>query len=129
MDVEFRSETLARVCNSDSARQAKYGADRSAIIRRRLGQLLAAAHLADMRRFTAVRMRTAVTHGRHTVLVAAGPTLDVLLHPHDEDAPVDLPLDEESVTGVVIDDILAITSPQTVMRSAAPALTRKGAAR
>src|ERR1700730_17705731 len=108
MNVEFRSKELALVCNSDSARLAKYGPDHSAVIRRRLGQLLAAVRLADMRRFPGARIRTVVTGGQHTVLVAAGSTLDVLLHPGEEDASVDFPLDEESVTGVVIADIVSI---------------------
>jgi hypothetical protein len=125
MNVEFRSKELARVCNSDFARLAKYGPDGSAVIRRRLGQLLAAVRLADMRRFPGTRIRTAITGGQYTVLVAAGSTLDVLLRPGEEDAPVDLPLDDEWVTGVVIDDIVSITSTSSPTRSTATTPARK----
>lgn len=125
MNVEFRSKELARVCNSDSARLAKYGPDGSAVIRRRLGQLLAAARLADMRRFSGTRIRTALAGGHYTVLVAAGSTLDVLLHPDEENAPADVPLDEESVTGVVIDDIVSNASTSSLERSAATIPARK----
>lgn len=128
MNVEFRSQELARVCSSDSARLAKYGPDGSAVIRRRLGQLLAAVRLADMRTFPGTRIRTAITGGQHMVLVAAGSTLDVRLHP-GEDAPADLPLDEESVTGVVIDDIVSITSTSSPARSTATIPARKGISR
>ncbi|GAA0256678.1 hypothetical protein GCM10010492_67000 [Saccharothrix mutabilis subsp. mutabilis] len=125
MNVEFRSKELARVCNSDSARLATYGPDGSAVIRRRLGQLLAAVRLADMRTFPGTRIRTALTGGRHTVLLAAGPTLDVLLRPGKDDAPADLPLDEEWVKSVVIDDIVSITAASKSARStAAPARKR-----
>lgn len=129
MNVEFRSKELARVCNSDSARLAKYGPDRSSVIRRRLGQLVAAVHLADMRLFPGTRIRTAVTGDQHTVLVAAGTTLDVVLHPGQEGPPVGFPLDEESVAGVVIYDIVSITPTPGPARSTATTLARKGTSR
>ncbi|MER6162856.1 hypothetical protein ABT147_46575 [Streptomyces sp. NPDC001868] len=57
VNIAFDDAELARVCNSDAARRARFGPEAAATLHRRLGQMAAADHLADLHRLAAARLR------------------------------------------------------------------------
>lgn len=70
MDITFEDAELARVCNSDAARRARFGAEAATVLLRRLGEMAAAACLADLRHLASARLRTYSAANGSTHLIA-----------------------------------------------------------
>lgn len=109
MEIAFCDEGLARVCCNDLERERVHGPELGKVIRRRLGQLDAVDHLAAMRTVPAAQMRSAVSPCDGTILLALGPTADLVVRPRDDPAPTcpDGSLDEYAVTAVLVTAIVA----------------------
>ena len=124
MDIAFCDEELARVCCNDLERERVHGPELGGAIRRRLGQLDAAAHLADMRKVPAARMRSAASPCDGSILLAVSPAADLVVRPRDDPAPAraDGSLDEHSVKAVLVTAIAMAPSADPVQP--APSLPR-----
>ncbi|MFD3456990.1 hypothetical protein ACFWVC_33045 [Streptomyces sp. NPDC058691] len=85
MEIFFVDGELARSCNDDVIRARRFGAVVAPVLRRRLSEISAAAHLADLRRLPQARLRG---HADGQLLVALGPTADLHLRPRDDPAPM-----------------------------------------
>lgn len=105
MKITFGSPEIAQVCNDDTLRVARFGPALSAAIRRRLGQITAVAHLAELRLLPAARLRPDSTRTGF-LLVALDATADLLTRPRDAPAPPEGGMDEHAVRGLLITDIL-----------------------
>ncbi|MEV6480616.1 hypothetical protein [Streptomyces sp. NPDC051576] len=104
VDIVFDDTELARVCNSDAARRARFGPEAAATLHRRLGQMAAAAHLADLRHLAAARLRPGPPGDRFARLISVGAHGDLLVHPRDAPPALDRDgmLDEHSVRALII---------------------------
>ncbi|MFJ8967033.1 hypothetical protein ACIRG5_47380 [Lentzea sp. NPDC102401] len=104
MKIFFDSSELARVCNDDGERAQVYGEPLASTLRRRLGEISAASHLAELRRFPAVRLRQDATRGDGSLLVALGRVADLRVRPRYDPPPIlpDGRLDEFEVRELVV---------------------------
>lgn len=105
MEITFASPEIAQVCNDDALRVARFGPALSAAIRRRLGQIAAVAHLAELRLLPAAQLRPDRTQAGF-LLVALDATADLLTRPRDAPAPPAEGMDERAVRSLLIADIL-----------------------
>ncbi|MDX3637137.1 MULTISPECIES: hypothetical protein [Streptomyces] len=104
VDIAFDDAELARVCNSDAARRARFGPEAAATLHRRLGQMAAAAHLADLRHLAAACLRPGPPGDRLARLISLGVHGDLLVHPRDAPHALgrDGTLDEHAVRALII---------------------------
>ncbi|MDX2540196.1 hypothetical protein [Streptomyces scabiei] len=108
-DRDLRAE-LTRVCNSDAARRARFGPEAAAALHRRLGQMAAANHLADLHHPAAARLRPDPADNGISRVVSLGDHGHLVVRPR-EDPPAahrDGTLDEHSVRALIVTAI-AIT--------------------
>ena len=104
MDIVFGDAELARVCNSSTARQERYGPVASATLLRRLGQMAAAARLSDLRLLAAARIRACPGDERLGRLIALAGRDHLTVRPRD-DPPATLAdgaLDERAVRALIV---------------------------
>jgi hypothetical protein len=104
LKIFFDSGEVARTCNDDEMRVGRYGVAMAGAIRRRLGEMTAVSHLAELRWVPAARLRYDSAQGGGYYLVSLGPAGDLLMRPRDDPAPVldDGRVDENVVRSVVI---------------------------
>ncbi|CCK28830.1 hypothetical protein BN159_4451 [Streptomyces davaonensis JCM 4913] len=104
MDIAFVDAELGRVCNSDAARRARFGSEAAATLHRRLGEIAAATHLADLRHVASARLRSGPPDDRFARLVSLGVYGELLVHPRDSPPVLDQNglLDEHSVRAVIV---------------------------
>ncbi|UWE10194.1 hypothetical protein [Actinacidiphila bryophytorum] len=76
MEISFVDSDLAQACNDDAVRAQRFGPVVAPVLRRRLSELAAAVHLAELRRLPQARLR-GYADGR--LLVALGPAADLHL--------------------------------------------------
>ncbi len=107
MEITFGSADLARTCNDDAERLRFYGPELAATIRRRLCEIDAAAHLAELRSLPAARLRPDPRRNDGALLVALGRSADLRVRPQEEAPPVllDGRLDELRVRGLLVFDV------------------------
>lgn len=105
VEIFFVDETLARSCNDDTVRERRFGASVAHVLRRRLAQIDAAEHLAELRHIPAIRLRT---FADDMLTVALGSTADLQMRPRDDPAPrlEDGSLYERVVRTLLITDVL-----------------------
>ncbi|MFG3292325.1 hypothetical protein ACGF3G_26400 [Streptomyces sp. NPDC048179] len=106
VEFSFLDVELARSCNDDAMREHRYGAVVAAVLRRRLAEIDAAAHLADLERLPAARLRPCLDDPG-LLLVSLGPLADLHLRPR-ADPPPRLPdgtLDYADVRVVIVTDV------------------------
>ncbi|MET8682221.1 hypothetical protein ABZW18_32790 [Streptomyces sp. NPDC004647] len=103
MKVLFKDGELAWTCNDDAARRDRYGPALASIIRRRLGEISAVTHLAELRQLPAARLRPGPKNDGH-LLISLGATADLLVRPRDDPSPLrpDGQLDEYAVRAIII---------------------------
>ncbi|MCX4561686.1 hypothetical protein OHA02_36600 [Streptomyces phaeochromogenes] len=104
MDIAFVDSELGRTCNSEAARRARYGMEAAATLHRRLGEMAAAAHLADLRNVAAARLRSGPPDDRFARLISLGVYGELLVHPRDSPPVLDQDglLDEHSVRALIV---------------------------
>ena len=104
VDIGFVDAELGRVCNSEGARRARFGPDAAVALHRRLGEMAAAAHLADLRHLVAARLRPGPPEDRFARLISLGVYGDLLVHPRDSPPVLDQDglLDEHSVRALIV---------------------------
>lgn len=102
MEIYFWDAELAAVCNQDMARERRFGPIRAQALRRRLAQIAAAAHLADLRQVPAARLRPHAD-GR-LLLVSIDPDADIHMQPRDDPAPrlADGSLHEKAISAMLV---------------------------
>ncbi len=106
VEISFVDGELAQACNDDAAREDRYGPSLAGIVRRRLAEIYSAAHLDDLRRLPAARLRGHPGDG-DLLLVSLGPSADLYLRPR-VDPPlrdIDGALRYTDVRAVVVVDI------------------------
>ncbi|GHB75612.1 hypothetical protein GCM10010377_77510 [Streptomyces viridiviolaceus] len=110
VDIAFNDAELARVCNSDAARRARYGPEAAVTLHRRLGQMAAADHLADLHHLAAARLRPDPTDSGVSRIVSLGNHGHLVVRPRDDPPAThhDGALDEHSVRALIVTAI-AIT--------------------
>lgn len=84
LEIFFVDSELARSCNDDAIRACRFGAV-APVLRRRLAQIAATAHLAELRHLPQARLRG---HADGRLLVALGPTADLHLRPRGNPPPM-----------------------------------------
>ncbi|MGV9272300.1 hypothetical protein [Streptomyces griseosporeus] len=106
MEISFIDGELAMACNDDAAREHRYGPSLAGTLRRRLAEIYAAAHLDDLRRLPAARLRYH-PHDGDLLLVSLGPSADLHMRPRAEPPSrgVDGTLHYEDVRAVVVVDV------------------------
>ncbi|MDL2077654.1 hypothetical protein ACFU5D_25560 [Streptomyces anthocyanicus] len=121
MELSFVDVELARACNDDALREHRYGRALAAVLRRRLAEVYAAAHLADLSRLPAARLRAHPGDSR-LLLVALGSAADLHLRPRADPLPQhpDGTLRYVDVRAVVVIDI----QPAPVASNTHPELLR-----
>jgi hypothetical protein len=104
VEIAFEDAELARVCNNGAARRDHFGPEGATTLLRRLGQMSAAYHLADLRPVAAARLRPAPGADCFTLLVSLGPYGDLVLRPRDDPPAthIDGTLDEHAVRAVIV---------------------------
>jgi hypothetical protein len=104
--LSFLDVELARSCNDDAMRERRYGPALAAVLRRRLAEICAAAHLADLARLPAARLRPSPDRPG-LLLVSLGPQADLHLRPRAEPPPrlPDGRLDYADVRAVIVTDV------------------------
>ncbi|MDH6590097.1 plasmid maintenance system killer protein [Streptomyces sp. SAI-133] len=110
VNIAFDDAELARVCNSDAARRARFGPEAAATLHRRLDQMAAAGHLADLHRLAAARLRPDPADSGVSRIISLGDHGHLVVRPRD-DLPAayrDGTLDEHSVRALIVTAI-AIT--------------------
>ncbi|TKA00509.1 hypothetical protein FCI23_42620 [Actinacidiphila oryziradicis] len=108
MKILFGDGEVARICNDDDVRRSRYGPALASTIRRRLGEISAVTHLAELRRLPATRLRRHPDRGDGYLLISLGATADLLVRPRDDPAPAlpDGRLDEHAVRALVVTAIV-----------------------
>jgi plasmid maintenance system killer protein len=103
VEISFVDVELARSCNEDVARELRYGPLLASVLRRRLGEIAAAEHLAALRRLPAARLRTHPAD-RCLLLIALGTAADLHATPHEDPPPLldDGALHESAVRSLMI---------------------------
>jgi hypothetical protein len=104
--IFFSSVELARRCDDEPASERVYGRALASVLHRRLGEMVAATHLAMLRRIPAARLRP--DPGQEGgLLVALGQGADLRVRPGNEPTPVllDGNLDEEKVTELFVAEV------------------------
>ncbi|MDK1348944.1 hypothetical protein QNO09_37975 [Streptomyces sp. 378] len=104
VNIAFDDAELARVCNSDAARRARFGPEAAATLHRRLGQMAAADHLADLHRLAAARLRPDPADSGVSRIVSLGDHGHLVVRPRDDPptAHRDGTLDEHSVRALIV---------------------------
>lgn len=128
MELSFLDVELARSCNDDDARERRYGPALAAVLRRRLAEIDAAAHLAALTRLPAARLRPCPA-SPDLLLVSLGPEADLLLRPRADPPPrlANGRLDYSDVRSVLVTDVR--TGPAAPGPRHAPLHTRREASR
>jgi hypothetical protein len=110
VDIVFNDAELARICNSDAARRARYGPEAAVTLHRRLGQMAAADHLADLHHLAAAQLRPGPTDSGVSRIVSLGDHGYLVVRPRDDPPAThrDGSLDERSVRALIVTAI-AIT--------------------
>ncbi|WP_329611916.1 hypothetical protein OG244_38885 [Streptomyces brevispora] len=110
VDIAFDDAELARVCNSDAARRARFGTEAAVTLHRRLGQMAAAGHLADLHRLAAAQLRPDPANRGASRIVSLGDHGHLVVRPRDAPpaAHRDGTLDKHSVRALIVTAI-AIT--------------------
>ena len=103
--IFFVNEALARSCNDDAVRERRFGTPVAQVLRRRLAQIDAAEHLAELRHIPAIRLRA---FADDKLTVALGATADLQMRPRDDPPPrlEDCSLYEHAVRTLLITDVL-----------------------
>lgn len=99
MELFFLDGELARSCNDDAIRARRFGPAVAPVLRRRLAEISAAAHLAELRRLPQARLRTQMD-GR--LLVALGSTADLDLRTREDPPTADGRLVEWAVRSLLV---------------------------
>lgn len=104
MKIFFASFELARVCNDDQERVHMYGEPLASRLRQRLGEISAAAHLADLRRLPAAQIRHDSMSLDGSMLIALGRVADLRVRPRYDLLPIlpDGRLDEIEVRELLV---------------------------
>ncbi|MEW2079733.1 hypothetical protein AB0941_40450 [Streptomyces sp. NPDC013433] len=104
VDIAFNDAELARVCNSDTTRRALYGPEAAATLHRRLGQMAAADHLADLHHLAAARLRPDPSDSGVSRIVSLGNHGYLVVRPRDDPPAThhDGTLDEHSVRALIV---------------------------
>lgn len=104
MKISFVDAELALACNDDALRTKRFGPVLAPVLRRRLAELAAAAHLADLHRLPQARLRR---RPGGLLLVALGPTADLHLQSggDPQPSPGEDPADR-AVTTLLVTDVL-----------------------
>ncbi|MBZ3905381.1 hypothetical protein [Streptomyces griseiscabiei] len=106
VELSYLDVELARSCNDDALRERRYGAALAAVLRRRLAEIDAAAHLAALACLPAARLRPC-PRGPGLLLVSLGPHADLHLRPRADPLPrlADGRLDYAGVRAVIVTDV------------------------
>ncbi|MDX3523342.1 hypothetical protein [Streptomyces scabiei] len=118
MELSFLDVELARSCNDDAMRERRYGPALAAVLRRRLAEIDAAAHLADLACLPAARLRPC-PEGPGLLLVSLGSEAYLRLRPR-ADPPPRLPdgrLDYSDIRAVIVTDV----RPEPAVSNSRPA--------
>ncbi|MEU0940982.1 hypothetical protein [Embleya sp. NPDC005971] len=104
MKVFFQDADLAMACNDDTARRKRFGPDLSSTIRRRLGEIVAVAHLGELHRIPAARPRRHPGRDDGCLLVALGSTADLVVLPRGDppSSPDGHSHDESTIRSLVV---------------------------
>jgi hypothetical protein len=103
VEICFVDSDLARACNDDAGRAQRFGPVVALVLRRRLAEIAAAVHLAELRRLPQARLR-GDADGR--LLVALGPTTDLHLRARDDPPRLaDGQLIEWAVQALLVTDV------------------------
>ncbi|MFD7940872.1 hypothetical protein ACFV4T_41280 [Streptomyces sp. NPDC059755] len=104
MEIVFSDAELARVCNSSTARQERYGPEASAMLLRRLSQMAAAARLSDLRLLAAARIQACPGDERLGRLITLAGRDHLTVRPRDNPPATlaDGALDEHAVRALIV---------------------------
>lgn len=107
MKIYFSSAELARSCNDDAERLRIYGPGLASALHRRLGEMAAAGHLAELRRVPAARLRADPGRDAGALLVALDQGADLRVRPSEEPLPTlfDGRLDELRVKELLVSEV------------------------
>lgn len=109
MKIVFGSVELARSCNLDAIRLQTYGAALATTLSRRLGEIAAAEHLAQLRTLPAARVRADPVRRDSWMLISLGSAADLQVRPGEDPLPIlaDGVLDEAGVRRLLIGGVAA----------------------
>jgi addiction module HigA family antidote len=113
LKIIFGSAELARSCNEDRERIRAYGPRLAAALRRRLCDIAAARHLAELRSVPAARLRADPEQADGWLLVALGQLADMRVRPSQEPPPrlSDGRLDEMRIRELLVSDVAVYATP------------------
>lgn len=104
IEVEWVDRKLGKVCSGDSTGRKKFGAQRWKLLRRRLGEILSAPSLADLRGVDRFHELSANRSGQYAMALD-GP-YRLLFEPADELGSADGHVDESAVHRVRILEVV-----------------------
>lgn len=104
IEIEWVDRKLGKICSSDSSGQKKFGAQRWKLLRRRLGEILSAPALADLRGVDRFHELSADRSGQYAMALD-GP-YRLLFEPAEELEITDGHVDESSVQRVRILEVV-----------------------
>lgn len=107
LKIIFGSAELARSCNEDRERLRVYGSHLAPALRRRLCEIAAAGHLAELHSVPAARLRADPARPGGWLLVALGRSADLRVRPREEPPPrlSDGRLDEVEIRELLVSDV------------------------
>ena len=107
LKIVFMSAELARSCNDDEERLRVYGPQLAPMLRRRLCEISAAGHLAELRSLPAARLRADPVRQDGWLLVALGRWADLRVRPREEPLPTlsDGRLDEVRIRELLVSEV------------------------
>ncbi|MGI5223755.1 hypothetical protein [Actinoallomurus sp. CA-142502] len=106
MKVFFCSTDLARRCADEATSERTYGRALASVLHRRLGEMVAATHLAMLRRIPAARLRSdPAQEGGLLVALGEGADLRVQLRSGLVPLLLDGSLDEQKVTELLVTEV------------------------
>jgi plasmid maintenance system killer protein len=111
--IIFESAELARRCNEDHERLQAYGPKLASALRRRLGEITAAEHLAELRSVPAARPRTDPVRedGSLLIMLRESADLRVRLRPEPPPRLGDGRLDEAAIRELLVSDVVRDVAP------------------
>jgi proteic killer suppression protein len=106
--IIFGSVELAHSCNDDQERLRVYGPELANALRRRLCQIEAAGHLAELRSVPAARLRADPTSPEGWLRVGLRQSADLRARPREEPPPrlSDGRLDEVRIHELLVSDVI-----------------------
>jgi hypothetical protein len=107
LKITFASAELARSCNEDQERLRTYGPKLAAVLRRRLCEIRAAGHLAELRSIPAARLHPDPTRPGGFLLVPLGQVGELRVRLGEEPRLSDGHLDEVRIRELLVSDVEA----------------------